>query len=243
MLKFYFVRASRDLFGHLILIVLPVILIGFFNYIYRDSGIISGIEGNPNPFITVLTIGFALTFQIYGGALSYETIGVDFYSPMRGRLQASPKEPRSLILSIVSTSIVVSFLQTLLVLMFSVFVLDAAIPSLPVVLLIMIVSIIVNQLLGTVILLKTGKVKTATTIMNVYGILSPMLAGLFFPLPNTAFFDVVKKYLTPMALANTAIFGVMENDLSMVVAGVVPLILISMLLYMAIRPLSRKVAE
>jgi len=241
MLKFYFVRASRDIFGHGILIVLPVILIAFFNFIYRDNGLISDINGNASPFITVLTIGFALTFQIYGGVISYETIGTDFYSPMQGRLLASPKEPRSLILSIISTSILVSFMQTLVVLLFSIFVLDAVIPSILVVLAVMIVSIIVNQLIGTVIILSTGKVKTATAVMTVYAIIAPMIAGLYFPLPDNAFFDLMKKYLTPMALANTAIFGAMEKDPGKLLTGVLPLILISILLYMAIRPLSRKV--
>jgi len=241
MLKFYFKRSTRDVVAHIILLIIPVILIGFFDFIYRESMIVTGISGAQNSFITTLTIGFTLTFQIYAGALSYETIGGDFFSPMKGRLLSSPKEPRSFILSILATGTLVSFLQTGLVLLFSVLLLNAEIPSIILVIAIMSVSILVNQLLGTVILLLTEKVKVATTIMSVYGAVAPMLIGLYFPLPDTRFSDLIKQYLTPMALANKAILSAMEKDYAGMFSGLIPLLLLIVILYMALKPLGKKV--
>ncbi|WP_313126770.1 ABC transporter permease [Proteiniclasticum ruminis] len=238
---FYFKRSMRDVVGHLILIALPVVLIAFFDYIYRNSDLISGIMDPSNSFITVLTIGFTLTFQIYGGALTFETIGSDFFTPMKGRLLASPKEPRSILLSILLTGILVSFIQTAVVVLFSIFVLEAEVKALPLVLLIMLLSIIFNQLLGTTILLLAGKVKTATTAMSLYGAVAPIFIGIYFPLPDTALFRGLRDYLTPMAFANRAVFGAMEGQSREMLLGVLPMIVFTLLLIAWLKPLTRKV--
>jgi ABC-2 type transport system permease protein len=89
MLRFYILRASKELFGHFILIFLPILLISFFYYVNSGNAIIDRAE-----LSTVLTIGFALTFQIYGSAISFETLGHDFLSPIHDRLLAAPIHPR-----------------------------------------------------------------------------------------------------------------------------------------------------
>ena len=111
MLKFYILRSSKEILGHLILILLPILLISIFNYVNSSYNI-----GAIN---SVLTIGFALTFQIYGSALSFETLGQDFLSPMRNRLLATPVNPTKIVLSILFSGTIVSFLQTFVVLIFS----------------------------------------------------------------------------------------------------------------------------
>lgn len=241
MALFYFKRSMRDVVGHIILIVLPVILIGFFDYIYRSSELISGIQDPENTFITVLTIGFTLTFQIYGGALTFETMGADFFTPMQGRLLATPMAPRRILLAILSMGTLVSFLQTLAVMGFSMAVLGAKIRAFPVVMLVMVLSIVFHQLLGTVILLLSGKVKTATTAMSFYGAIAPIFIGIYFPLPDTAVFHFLRDYLTPMALANRAVLGAMAGEGQEVLRGMVPLAIFSMLLFMWLKPLSRRI--
>jgi ABC-2 type transport system permease protein len=235
-------RSARDLFGHLILIGFPVVLIAFFNFIYTKSSIFSGIHGQSLPFLTVLTIGFALTFQIYGASLSFETIGSDFFSPMKDRLSASPGDLRMLVISILTTAAIVSFLQTLVVILFSVLILKAPLPMLHLVLPVMMLSIVFHQLLGSVIMLASGSVKTSNAILSTYGSVAPMLIGLYFPLPNTAFFSIVRNYSTPMALANTAIKGIIGNDTSRILSALIPLLALTILLFLLMRPLIKKVA-
>jgi ABC-2 type transport system permease protein len=67
-----------------------------------------------------------------------------------------------------------------------------------------------------------------------------MSVGLYFPLPRSAFFDVLKLYLSPMALANTAVLGAMEGDTLKVSIGVAALVIMSGGLYIALRPLIRR---
>jgi ABC-2 type transport system permease protein len=231
----------RDIYGHIILILLPVFLIGFFNFIYSGNLIGTGLYDTSFQLTTVLTIGFALTFQIYGASISFETLGADFFSPMRDRLLATPTEPRRIVLSNLSTGVLVSSLQTLAILGFSAFVLKARLEALPAMLSILLLSIIVNQLLGTVVLLLSRSVKTANTVISLYGAIVPMTIGLYFPLPNNAFFSIIRTYLSPLALANTAILGALGNNLQDFLVGTTALALLALGLFIGLKPLIRKV--
>ena len=242
MFKFHFIRSMRDIYGHIILIVLPVFLIGFFNFIYSGSVIETGIQDSSIQLITVLTIGFALTFQIYGASISFENLGNDFFSPMRDRLLSTPTEPRRIVLSNLFTGVIVSSLQTLAVLGFSAFVLHAHLTALPAILAILLLSIIVNHLAGTSVLMLFRSVKKANACIGFYGSIVPMTIGLYFPLPDNAFFSILRSYLTPMALANTAILGAMEHNTRDVLMGTASLALLAFGLFIVLKPLVRKVA-
>ena len=242
MFKFHFIRSMRDIYGHIILIVLPVFLIGFFNFIYSGSVIETGIQDSSIQLTTVLTIGFSLTFQIYGASISFENLGKDFFSPMRDRLLSTPTEPRKIVISNLYTGIVVSSLQTLAILGFSASILHARLTPLPVILAILLLSIIVNHLVGTSMLMLFRSVKTANTVLSVYGALVPMTIGLYFPLPDNAFFSILRSYLTPMALANTAILGAIGNNLQDFLVGTISLTLLAFGLFIGLKPLVRKVA-
>jgi len=241
MFKFHILRSTRDIFGHIILICLPIVLISIFNLIYSGNMIETGAIIDSTGISTALTIGFALTFQIYGASLSFETIGQDFLSPMHDRLLATPSNPRNIVMSVLFSSIVVSFLQTLVIILFSIIILDVELKNLSAILLVLLISVIVNQLIGTIILFLTKKVRTATAFITLYGSIVPFITGLYFPLPNRPIFDLMRNYLTPMSLAQTAIFGIMDQNYRNVLIGTIPLILIMVILFMLIKPLSRKV--
>jgi ABC-2 type transport system permease protein len=243
MFKFNLKRGLRDIYGHLILIAFPVVLIAFFNFIYKKTSIFSGTHGQELSILTILTIGFALTFQVYGAALSFDTIAVDFFSPIKDRLAASPADLRRMIISILTTATIVSFFQTLFIVLFSIVVLNVSLPKLYLILPVMVLSIIFHQLFGSVIMLASRSVKTSNAIMTTYGSVAPMLIGLYFPLPNTPFFTIVRTYSTPVALANTAIKGIVGNDMPKVVLALIPLLLLTFVLFFLIRPLIKKVAS
>lgn len=48
--------------------------------------------------------------------------------------------------------------------------------------------------------------KLAERLSEVYGVGAIVLAGLFFPMPNNAFFDFMGSYGNPLTLASAAIF-------------------------------------
>lgn len=241
MFKFHLFRSSRDIFGHIILILLPILLIAFFNYVYSSEFFDLGPTLDMSQLLTVLTIGFALLFQIYGSGLSFETLGSDFLTPMHDRILATPVNPRKIVLSVMFTGTLVSFLQTLAVVLFSMIVLHARFDHIILVLLVLLISVIFNQLLGTVILFSTKKVSTANIITTLYGIIAPFTVGLYYPLPDNPLLNFMKDYGTPMGLAQKAIFGVINQNLLNVLLGLVPLLVMIMILFILIKPLSKKV--
>ncbi|NCC65101.1 MAG: hypothetical protein EOM15_10650 [Spirochaetia bacterium] len=241
MIWFYCKRSIKDALGHAILIIFPLILIFFFDYLYRSIDIETGMGASSQSRLSVLTIGFALTFQIYGSALSFETLAQDLYSPMGNRLFASPVEGRSLMLVILVSSTIVSFLQTLVVVLFSHLVLGAVFSRLFWVLLILLLSVVFNQLLGSIILLVTKGPKTANMVTTIYGSIAPMLAGLYFPLPQNATFRFIRLYGTPMNLANTASISVMDANLMQGLAPLLVLMFLTMLLFLILKPMAGRV--
>ncbi len=241
MIGFYCKRSIKDAFGHAILIIFPLILIFFFDYLYRSIDIDTGMGASGQSRLSVLTIGFALTFQIYGSALSFETLAQDIYSPMGNRLFASPVEGRSLVLAILVSSTVVSFLQTLVVVLFSHFVLGAAFPHLFWVLLILLLSVVFNQLLGTIILLVSKGPKLANMVTTIYGSIAPMLAGLYFPLPQNELFRYIRRYGTPMNLANTISISVLDGTFRQSLGPLLILISLTMLLLIMLKPMAGRV--
>nr|WP_319472988.1 hypothetical protein [uncultured Sphaerochaeta sp.] len=242
MIAFQLKRSSRDLVGQAVLILFPLILIFFFDYLYKNISIETGMGMGGQSRITALAIGFALTFQIYGSALSFETLAEDLFSPMHDRIFASPADIRSIVLSILLSSIIISFLQSSILLLFSSIILGASFPSLPLVMLVLLVSVIFNQLLGTVLMLLTGGVKTANMVTTIYGSLVPMAVGLYFPLPQGTFFRLLRLYGTPMSLANTASLAVMEGNLRLFLICLVSLLSLIVLLFFCLRPLVRRIS-
>jgi ABC-2 type transport system permease protein len=190
---------------------------------------------------TMLTIGFALTFQIYGTALSFENLSNDFFTPKHDRLLASPVSPQKIVASILFTSILVSFLQTLVIVFFSIVILKTKFESLFLVLLVLLISVMVNQLIGTTLLFITKKTRTTSAITIFYGIIAPIISGLYFPLPEGKILDLMKSYLTPMSLAQTAIQGIIHSDYKAILLGATPLVIIVVALFMLINPLSKRV--
>ncbi len=241
MYRFNLIRGSRDIVGHMILIAFPVILIAFFGYIYRQAPEYTGLDGTSYPYLSVLAIGFALTFQIYGAGLSFENIASDFFSPIRYRIQATPCEPRRLVIAILISGMIVGLLQSLVVLSFATLFLGAMIPLFPFIIPIMAISVIFHHLLGSVIMVQSGSVKTANILLSIYGGIAPMLAGLYFPLPDTRLFLIVRRYLTPMALGNTASLGILGKDLSLMLSGLIPLLALTGGVFLLLRQSIKKV--
>ncbi len=242
MILFHIKRSLKDVMGHAILILFPLVLIFFFDYLYKTIDIQTGMEVESTERLTLLVIGFALTFQIYGAALSFETLASDLYTPMHDRLFATPVEGRSLVLSVLLGGTLVSFLQSLMIVLVSTIVLGAQFSRIPLVLAILFVSVLFNQLLGIFLLLLVGSPKVANIVTTIYGSVVPMLVGLYFPLPKSAAFRVIRLYGTPMSLANTASIRAMEGDFGSMVLSMLPICLLILLVFMLLKPLVRRIA-
>ncbi|MCK9288084.1 MAG: hypothetical protein PHU24_05390 [Sphaerochaetaceae bacterium] len=243
MFKFHILRSSKDIFGHIILIAVPVVLIIFFNYIFNGIIFQNSIGLDRTHYIHVLIVGFAVSFQIFGASLSFENLGNDFFSPIRNRLKATPVQLRNIILSVLFSGTIISFIQTMAIFGAAAIILKITLPRIWLATLLMLLSVIVHQLIGTVVLFLSRSVRTANVVTTFYGIVAPMTIGLYFPLPEHAFVDIMRRYLTPIALANTATFGALRYDNSDVFVGMIPLIILAVGLFALLQPLMNRVTK
>lgn len=243
MFKFHLLRNIRDIVGHLILIVFPILLIAFFNFVFSGNLWAVGKAAENLSYLSILTIGFTLTFQIYGASVSFESLGMDFFTPMRDRLTSTPTEPRYIVISSLASGCIVSLLQTLAIMFFATIILKADLHSLHLILPIMIISILFNQFLGTIILILSKSVKSANIILTIYASIAPMTIGLYFPLPDNAFIRILKTYMSPFALANTAVTGALNGDSTQMLVGSLTLLVLSFGLFLILQPLIRRLAS
>lgn len=243
MFSFHLKRTGMDIVGHLMLLILPLVLITFLSYVFSNGIVSSGVPIDISLVSTPLTIGAALTFQIYGAALSFETLGEDFFTPMQDRLLACPANPRKIIMSILSTCSIVSFLQTIVIIIFSMIVLDAKYSNISIIIILMFLSVVFNQLLGSVILFFAKKVSTASGVMTFYGIIAPMITEVYFPLPDNKIFNFIKRYLAPMGLTKTAITGAIQGNVKDVILATIPLLVYIIVLFILLKPLIKKIID
>lgn len=240
MLRFYLKKNMKDIFGHLILIVLPVVLILLMHFI-NISNFGNELTGDAYDAFTVfITFGFLLMFQIYGSAIAYEGLGKEFYSGIIERLKVAPINLKHIVIFNLVTSIIVNFLQSLAVVTAAFIFLEMPLDAPFLVLFIVLLSVIFNQLLGVFILLATKSVKSTTTITTVYGIIAPLAMGLYFPLPENPIFDFLKNFSTPASLAFTAINGTYSHNNQNILIGIVTLTVLSVLLYLLLKPFIRR---
>lgn len=144
-------------------------------------------------------------------------------------------------LSVLASGTVVSFLQSVVILVFSIIILGAAIPNLAFILAILLLSVLFNQLLGTILLLWCGSPKVANIVTTVYGSVVPMIIGLYFPLPKYALVRFLRLYGTPMSLANTTALAVMEGDWARAITTLAPLLILTVALFVLLKGLVRRV--
>ncbi|MGE4465364.1 hypothetical protein, partial [Sphaerochaeta sp.] len=114
-------------------------------------------------------------------------------------------------------------------------------PNLAFILAILLLSVLFNQLLGTILLLWCGSPKVANIVTTVYGSVVPMIIGLYFPLPKYALVRFLRLYGTPMSLANTTALAVMEGDWARAITTLAPLLILTVALFVLLKGLVRRV--
>ncbi len=235
MIRFYFLRLLKDYIGHAILIGLPMFLIATLTYINAPDQ-----TGWPE-ISRHITILFVLMFQIFGAAYTFEGLEADFLTPMKDRLHATPANPVHLVVIQIVFSTMVSLLQSIILVAFSVVIFDAAFENLLAVMGLLVLSAIGAQLLGGVLVLALKSASKAQVTITLYAIFAPMVAGLNFSLPDIAIRPYLERYSSPLALSRMGIEGLFQDDLGDVLFSAFSLAGIIVILIIMLRLLGRKV--
>jgi hypothetical protein len=202
----YLRRASRDLVS-LSFIILPVALAGVFSFIFSQNSTENIYVNGYNLVATYVTIMFMLSFQLTsGGMYLLKYLNHDLAKPMRWRLKATPCPIHGFIFSATVACTVFTMVQGLLIIGFTAFFMKVYWGNIMVTIFAFLLISIVAQLMGMIMFLMVRNLGTAESLLLF--IIMTMMAfnGNMFRLPQNTFFEFMKKFGTPIALAQTAIF-------------------------------------
>lgn len=201
----YLRRISRDPFGMLIFVALPVLLVYVLSFIYTQNAADEIYVNGYNMASTHIAVGMMLMFQLNGGIYLLTCLNHDLIQPMKWRLKAAPCATHTLVFAGTAACLIFNIAQGLLVVFCTIFFLDAYWGNLWITALVIVLISIISQLISMVFLLYMRNVSKAEYISWAVAWVMAVFGGLMFELPNNAFFRFMREYGTPFSLAQTAI--------------------------------------
>lgn len=201
----YLRRMSRDFFGLLIFVVLPVGLVYILGFVYTQNATDEIYVAGYNMASTYIAVGLMLMFQLNGGIYLLNCLNYDLIKPMKWRLKASPCPTYTLVFGGAAACLIFTVLQGLLVVACTALLLDAYWGNLWITIVVIILISAISQLLNMILLLYVRNIHTAEYISWAISWIMAVLGGIMFALPDNAFFRFMKEYGTPFSLAKTTI--------------------------------------
>ncbi|WP_367565750.1 hypothetical protein [Lacrimispora sp.] len=203
--RLYLSRAVKDWMGWAIYIILPIGLVVILSMVGSSVNSTAVFQDGYNVSATRASVAIVLMFQLLGGGYLLHYFTHDLLGTRKWRLRAAPCPVHNHIFAGITACTIFTVLQGLFIVAATAIFLDAywgnwAVTALS----IMLVSIIA-QLVNIVLLLIIKNADITGFLSWAVGYGMTALAGVFFALPDNAFFAFMQKYGTPVALAKTAI--------------------------------------
>lgn len=236
-IRFTFIRMLRGLIGHLLLIGVPIAVISILSMVagYIESGedSISGMRW--------ISVSMVVSFQMFGGSYTMSFIQEDLFSAKKWRMYSLPFPAHKYVNVLLVVSTLFSMLQGLVIVLFTQWVYGVDWGNIVWLMVVLFSLSLLSQIVCMILALAVTHFKLAERLSEVYGIGSMLLAGVMFPLPDTAFFNFMTEFGTPVSLGRTAIFGMASGDgwIDSVISVAVLLAASALLLLLAAR-LGRK---
>lgn len=208
-MKFTFLRMLRDYMTLLQLLVVPIVLLTVFSFILEGVTTETG-----EPLINENTIIMVLVFQMFGGTLVMSYIHFDFFTVRKQRIYSLPFNQTLYAFSIMVCGTVYSILLGIFLMAFTQFVLGADWgPHWLWAIYVIFLMALLSSIVCLIFTFAADNFKIAERLSEVYGVGFVILAGLFFPMPDHAFFDFVNSYVNPITLSAQSIQSMNQSDI------------------------------
>ncbi len=201
----YLRRLSRDAFGLLIFVVLPVVIVYILSMVASQNTEEQIYVSGYNMITTHISLGMLLMFQLNGGVYLLNYLNHDLLRPMKWRLKATPSTTYILVFAGMAACLIFSVFQGILVVVCTALTLDAYWGNLWVTLLVIVIISMISQLINIILFLYIRNLSTAENVSWFISWIMAVLGGLMFSLPDNAFFRFMKQYGTPFSLAQSAV--------------------------------------
>lgn len=218
---FSIIRMSRDYVGLLILLLVPLALITVLGWLPLDNtGTADGVEQ-----LRMLSVGFVLSFQLFGGSYSMYQIREDLFSPRKWRLYSLPVSIDVYARSSLIAGTLFSTAQGFVLVAFTSLVYGVEWGSLGVVVLTILTVAALSQVICLIFVLGVRNFKIAERLSEVYGLGSMIFAGMILPLPDNGFLNFMGEYGNPISLGERTLFASLNGEGAFEIA--VPLVIMA----------------
>lgn len=198
--KFTALRMLRNYIVLLLLLVIPIVLLTFFSYILSGVVTETGV-----PYINENSMTMVLVFQLFGGSIVMYLIYTDLFTENKMRMYALPFNQTMYAFSIMMCGAVFSILLGVLLMFYAQFVLGVVWQNWLWMIYIISLMAILSIIVCLIFMFSVKNYKIAERLSEVYGVGFVILAGLFFPMPENAFFNFLGTYGNPLTLSMGAV--------------------------------------
>lgn len=208
-MRFTLTRMRRNYIVLLLLLVVPIVLLTVFHFILGEA---IGDEGRT--LMLENAVMMVLMFQLFAGAIVMDYIHSDFFTSFRKRLYMAPFNKTLYAFSILMGGTSFSVLLGIILMIFSHFVLDVSWGNWIWAVYMIILMAVLSSIICLIFVLSVSKISIAERLSEVYGVGFVLLAGLFFPMPDNAFFDFMSSYGNPLTISVMSVEAMNESDVS-----------------------------
>lgn len=199
-IPFTLYRMFRNFIVLLLLLIVPIILLTVFSFVLGDMRNEAGMLYFQETALTMV-----LVFQLFGGSIVMYMIHNDLLTIGRMRMRVAPFNSTLYAFSIMMCGSLFSIILGVLLMFFSQFVLGVVWEHWLWMLYLIFLMSVLSSIVCLIFTFSVKNYKLAERLSEVYGVGFVALAGLFFPMPQNAFFDFFGSYGNPLMLAVGAI--------------------------------------
>ncbi|UJL47654.1 ABC transporter permease [Virgibacillus sp. NKC19-16] len=202
-------RMLRGYIGLIFLLVLPLAIITVNGFAMGDMVV----DDSGRRGIDIIAVGIVIGFQLVGGFYTMEYMKEDLFTNFRWRMQSLPLKLHVYAYSILTASTLYSAINGFVIVLFTHWVYGVGWGNIGWVVLVLILVSLISQTVFLTAVLGFRKYRFAELTGYSYVFIFMILAGYFFvSIPDVAIFNVINKYLNPLALGETAIVNVMLGE-------------------------------
>ncbi|MBP1989848.1 ABC transporter permease [Paenibacillus eucommiae] len=207
--KFTALRMLRRYTFLLLYLVSPMIMLTVLSVILSGA-----IAETTQPIMNSAATIMVLSAQLFGGSIVMAYIYTDFFTEFKTRLYSLPFNQTMYAFSIMICGTVFSMLLGVVLMTFTQFVLGVEWGNWLWTIYIIALMAILSSIVCLIITFSVQSYKLSEGLSGVYGFGLIILTGIFFPLPDNAFFEFMGSYGNPLALSLMSI-----NEMNQANAG------------------------
>jgi len=205
--KFTLLRMLRNYIVLILLLIVPILLLTIFSIILSGA-----VTDTGELYLVQPAVSLVLCFQLFGGSTVMYMIHYELFTEHRMRMQMLPFNRTMYAFSIMLCGVMYSVMLGVILMAFTQFALGVIWHHWMWTIYLISLMALLSSIVCLIFMFTVKAYKIAERLSEVYGLGFIVLAGLFFPMPDNAFFKFMGSYGNPLTLSTMAIQAMRLNN-------------------------------